>query len=44
MSNIGEIQKQGKLMKNALIVCNGSPPPKKLLYQLNKGGEVHDRR
>ena len=34
MSNIGEIQKQGKLMKNALIVCNGSPPPKNLLYQL----------
>ena len=34
MSTIDEIQKQGKLFKNALIVCNGSPPPKSLLYQL----------
>tara|TARA_B100000686_G_C16699209_1_gene922352 strand:+ start:582 stop:1262 length:681 start_codon:yes stop_codon:yes gene_type:complete len=34
MSTIDEIQKQGKLIKNALIVCNGSPPPKSLLYQL----------
>ena len=34
MSNIDEIQKQGKILKNALIVCNGNPPPKSLLYQL----------
>ena len=34
MSIIDEIQKQGKLLKNALIVCNGNPPPKSLLYQL----------
>ena len=36
MSTIDEIQKQGKLVKNALIVCNGNPPPKSLLYQLWK--------
>ena len=34
MSIIDEIQKQGKLLKNALIICNGNPPPKSLLYQL----------
>jgi len=34
MSTIDEIQKQGKILKNALIVCNGNPPPKSLLYQL----------
>ena len=34
MSTIDEIQKEGKLLKNALIVCNGNPPPKSLLYQL----------
>ena len=34
MSTIDEIQKQGKLLKNALIVCNGNPPPKSLLYKL----------
>ena len=34
MSTIDEIQKQGKLLKSALIVCNGNPPPKSLLYQL----------
>ena len=34
MSNIDEIQKQGKILKNALIVCNGNPPPKSLLNQL----------
>ena len=34
MSTIVEIQKQGKLLKKALIVCNGNPPPKSLLSQL----------
>jgi len=34
MSKNDESQKQGKLLKNALIVCNGNPPPKSLLYQL----------
>jgi len=34
MSTIGEIQKQVKLLKKALIVCNGNPPPKSLLSQL----------
>ena len=34
MSTIYENQKQDKLLKNALIVCNGNPPPKSLLYQL----------
>ena len=34
MSTVDEIKKQGKLLKNALIVCNGNPPPKRLLYQL----------
>ena len=34
MSIIDEIQKQGKLLKNALIICKGNPPPKSLLYQL----------
>ena len=32
--SINEVQKQGKLHKNALIVCNGSPPPKSLLCKL----------
>ena len=36
MSTIVEIQKQGKLLKKALIVCNGNPPPKSLLSQLWK--------
>ena len=34
MSTIVEIQKQGKLLKKALIVCNANPPPKSLLSQL----------
>ena len=34
MSTIVEIQKQGKLLKKALIVCNGNPPPKSLLSKL----------
>ena len=34
MSNIDEIQNQGKILKNALIVCNGNPPPRSLLYHL----------
>ena len=34
MSTIVEIQKQGKLLKKALIVCNGNAPPKSLLRQL----------
>ncbi len=34
MSNVDGIQKQDKFLKNALIVCNGNPPPKDLLYQL----------
>ena len=34
MSTIDEIQKQGKCLKNALIVRNGNPPPKRLLCQL----------
>ncbi len=34
MSTIDEIQKQEKLLKKALIICNGNPPPKSLLSQL----------
>ena len=34
MSTIDEIQRQGKLLKKALIICNGNPPPKSLLRQL----------
>ena len=36
MSTIDEIQKQGNILKNALIICNGNPPPKSLLFQLWK--------
>ena len=34
MPTIDEIQIQGKLLKKALIICNGNPPPKSLLSQL----------
>ena len=34
MSTIDEIQRQGKLLKKALIICNGNPPPKCLLSHL----------
>ena len=34
MSNVNETQKQEKFLKKALIVCNGNPPPKSLLYKL----------
>ena len=34
MSTIDEIQKKEKILKNALIICNGSPPPKSLLCKL----------
>ena len=34
MSTVDEIQRQGKPLKKALIICNGNPPPKSLLSQL----------
>ncbi|GIT04149.1 MAG: hypothetical protein CM1200mP28_14080 [Deltaproteobacteria bacterium] len=41
MSTIGEIQMQGKLLKKALIICNGNPPPKSLLCQLWEKTSYH---
>ena len=34
MSNFNETRKQEKFLKKALIVCNGNPPPKSILYKL----------
>ena len=34
MSTIDEIQRRGELLKKALIICNGNPPPKSLLSHL----------
>ena len=34
MSTIDEIQSQVNLLKKALIICNGNPPPKSILSQL----------
>ncbi len=41
MFTIDDIQKQGKLPKNALIVCNGNPPPKNLLSKLWEKTKYH---
>ena len=41
MSTIGEIKMQGKLLKKALIICNGNPPPKSLLSQLWEKTSYH---
>ena len=41
MSTIDEIKMQGKLLKKALIICNGNPPPKSLLSQLWENTSYH---